>query len=243
MQTTSALYKSILSGEHWFESRVVLEGVGTFDIDSIVSLRIVKELFKSTPSVGNAISSEIFVELLEPEVAIPKACKIIPYVRVCNNTYNPLTKVYTAAQSEWLQQGVFFIDTREVLSDGYSTARLLLHGYDALLKADIDFPSQTHAFPTTPLQIVLDVAAAIGVALDTRTVDLLSGDSYAINLPSNYSCREVLQIVAGMFVGNFTMSYDGKLLLRAIYDLPPETNFLITRDGEAIVFGEDRILV
>ena len=55
--------------------------------------------------------------------------------------------------------------------------------------------------------------------------------------------REVLSQIAAMYAGNWIMNYDGQLLLVAVNGIPPETNYLIDSQYDAITFGGDRILV
>ena len=55
--------------------------------------------------------------------------------------------------------------------------------------------------------------------------------------------REILSYIAVSNAGNWIITDAGKLLLVGYGDLPEETNFLVTERGEAILFGEVRLLV
>ena len=113
MQETSALYKALMSEEHYIETRLVLGEKGvlvTQDAEAIVfgtgsngtrilvqqggaedgfteaeifSIRTFGGLFTgNTPSVGNAIASEIEVSMINPIGAIERMAQMVPYVRL-----------------------------------------------------------------------------------------------------------------------------------------------------------------
>lgn len=103
MQTVSSLYRQLISDpSHWFETSVVLNGV-RYTEAQLISLSTSHTLFDTQPGVGNCISGEISVELLAPDSDIPIMATVIPCVRATTGTQ----------YSEWLQKGIYFIDTRE----------------------------------------------------------------------------------------------------------------------------------
>jgi len=234
MQTTSALYNSILSGEnHWYETRLVIDGVGTYGENQLFSIKTSLEMFHNTPTVGSAVAGEIDVKMVYPTgVTIPVMAKLMPQVRVCNATQ----------QSEWLDQGVYYIDTRERTVSEAGESVLLLHGYDAMLKAEQMFVSSNITGDSVDTAMVNEIASIMGVSVDSRTYSMMTS-AYTIPLPTGYSCREVLGYIAAAYAGCFIMTEEGKLRLVVMYELPPETNYLIDEHGDAITFGGDRILV
>ena len=233
MQTTSALYNSIIAGTHWFETQLVIDGVGTYGENKLFSLSTSLEMFHGTPTVGSAVAGEINVKMVYPVGAtIPTMAKLKPQVRVCNDTQ----------QSEWLDQGVYFIDTRERSVNEAGESVLLLHGYDSMLKAEQMFVSNTITGDSVDTDMVDEIASIMGVSVDSRTYSLMTSH-YTIPLPTGYSCREVLGYIASAYAGCFIMTETGELRLVTIYELPPETNYLIDESGNAITFGGDRILV
>ena len=126
MQTVSNLYESIISPEnHWFETKVVINGV-TYDKTVLVEVSTSLAMFSGTPEIGKAVSQEITVRMLTPDETIPPMANLKPYVRACNKTQ----------QSEWLQQGNFYIDTRETTKNEHGVNVMTIHGYDAMLKAE-----------------------------------------------------------------------------------------------------------
>ena len=234
MQTTSALYQSIIGNDnHWFETRLVIDGVGTYGETDLFSIYTSHQMFHGSPTIGSAVAGEVTIKMVYPVgVTIPTMAKLMPQVRVCNATQ----------QSEWLAQGVYFIDTRERTVTEAGESVLELHGYDAMLKAEQDFQSNTITGDSVDTDMVDEIASIMGVSVDPRTYDVMTA-SYTIPLPTGYSCREVLGYIAAMYVGAFIITDTGELRLVSILELPPETNYLIDQVGDAITFGGDRILV
>ena len=190
------------------------------------------EMFHNSPTIGSAVAGEITVKMVYPQdVTIPAMAKLLPQVRACNATQ----------QSEWISQGVYYIDTRERTVTEYGESVLELHGYDAMLKAEQMYNGRITG-DSTDIQMVNEIAYQMGVSVDSRTTALMTA-AYTIPLPTGYSYREVLGYIASMYVGCFIITDEGKLRLVSITELPPETNYLIDEQGDAITFGGDRILV
>jgi hypothetical protein len=232
MQSTSALYQTIIAGDHWFETRLIIDGVGTYGETDLFAMSTTHEMFHNSPTIGSAVAGEITVKMVYPQdVTIPAMAKLLPQVRACNATQ----------QSEWISQGVYYIDTRERTVTEYGESVLELHGYDAMLKAEQMYNGRITG-DSTDIQMVNEIAYQMGVSVDSRTTALMTA-AYTIPLPTGYSYREVLGYIASMYVGCFIITDEGKLRLVSITELPPETNYLIDEQGDAITFGGDRILV
>lgn len=227
MQTVSALYQQIMSGEHYAERKINIAGTD-YGEDTIVSLTTTGGLFADgTLSVGSAVSREINLSLWNVSTTIPKMAKLIPYYRLSNGTQT----------SEWIQKGVYYIDTRSV-----DSGLLTIHGYDDMLKAEqIWTPDQSLEFPMPMTQAANIIADIMGVEIDARTV---LNSAYTVDYPANdYTLRDVLRYIAAAHGGNWIMSDAGELWLVGLNDLPAETNYLCDEDGDWITFGGDRILV
>ena len=232
MQSTSALYQTIIAGDHWFETRLIIDGIGTYGETDLFAMSTTHEMFHNSPTIGSAVAGEITVKMVYPQdVTIPTMAKLLPQVRACNATQ----------QSEWISQGVYYIDTRERTVTDYGESVLELHGYDAMLKAEQMYNGRITG-DSTDIQMVNEIAYQMGVSVDSRTTALMTA-AYTIPLPTGYSYREVLGYIASMYVGCFIITDEGKLRLVSITELPPETNYLIDEQGDAITFGGDRILV
>jgi hypothetical protein len=233
LQTTSALYQSIIADDnHWFETRLVIDGVGTYGETDLFSISTSHQMFHGSPTIGSAVAGEIDVKMVYPQnVTIPTMAKLMPQVRVCNESQ----------QSEWIAQGIYYIDTRERTKNNNGLNILTIHGYDAMLCAEQMYAGRITG-NSTDIQMVNEIAYQMGVSVDARTTALMT-NAYTIPLPTGYSYREVLGYIASMYVGCFIMSDEGKLRLVSLLELPHETNYLIDQIGNAITFGGDRILV
>ena len=229
MQTTSALYQSlILDPNARKQVQIVIAGV-TYGEDQIVSLSTTSDLFaEDTMSIGGAVAKEIDLVLRQPG-NIPRMAQMIPSYRLVKGT----------RASEWIQKGIYYIDTRSV---DEVTGVMTIHGYDDMLKAEqVWEPAQSLEFPMTTVQAVNVIAQLMGVTLDPRTV---LNQSYTIDYPANnYTLRDVLRYIAVANAGNWIITDDGKLRLVSFGEIPTETNYLVEEDGDAITFGGDRILV
>ena len=237
MQNVSALYINIISNEpHWFETKLVIDNVGTFDETQLFALSTNHAMFTQTVKIGLAVAGEIEVKMHYPSVQIPTMACLRPYVRVCNATQ----------QSEWIPQGVYYIDTRERTKDDTGLSFLTIHGYDAMLKAEqmwTDRGTLDWEYGTvSDWAIVDDIATIMDVQVDPRTYSIMT-KWYEIPMPISYTLREILSYIASMYAGCFIITDEGKLRLVAINELPPETNYLIDNVGNWITFGGDRILV
>ena len=231
MQTTSELYKTLIGTEgHFFETKLLINGV-TYDKSVLVEMTTSLTMFNGTPEIGKAVAGQIDVKMLTPSADIPAMAELKPFVRVCTATQS----------SEWLQQGVFYIDTRETTKNEAGENVLSIHGFDAMLKAEQMYSGRITG-NSTDKQMVNEIAYQMGVSVDSRTLALMN-KAYRIPLPTGYTYREVLGYIASMYAGCFIMSETGKLRLVTLTELPPETNYLIDQLGDAITFGGDRILV
>lgn len=141
--------------------------------------------------------------------------------------------------SEWIQQGEFFIDTREYTRNDDGVNILTIHGYDAMLKAEQDYWTTDMDWPEEGVldtAIVSEIAGLMGLTVDSRTWDVMT-DGYRFPLPAGYSLREVLGFIAGAYVGCFIINHTGELRLVSLTELPRETRYLVDDYGNAITFG------
>lgn len=324
MLNTSSLYQSLLADDnHYFVAKLDVDGVGTFNEDTIFELTTGTELFNGAPEVGGAIAGEIDVKLLnngyaeqisgdmivDPDMTlvndyivfgenvtlendyirfistvidIPKMACLKPYVKVCGYVQTPTTVTvndpvletqnasvsgntltFTSAsqatvtgvtinfpvsselsyaESEWVPQGVYYIDTREVTKNEDGLDVLTIHGYDAMLKTEQMFQSTGIVGDSFDTQMVSEIALMIGTDVDSRTFALMTGN-YIIPLPVSFTYREILGYIASMYFGTFIITEEGKLRLISLLELPQETSYLIDNIGNAITFGADRIKV
>ena len=199
----------------------------------IMELSVDQLLFPGkSPSAGGCISQELTVTMLRPAGDIPPMALVRPWIRVTDGT----------DVSEWIPQGVFYIDTREYSrnDDGLNTMRL--HCFDAMLMTEQDYPPTALAWPAEDTDVVQEIADFLGIGVDPRTWDIMA-EAYTIGLPAGYSMREVLSRIGAMYAGNWVINYDGQLRLVTIDGIPAETNYLTDNSGFVLLFGGDRILV
>ena len=208
-------------------------GDSGYDESLLVSMKADFRVFaEDTPAVGSCVAAEIDVEMVKPSGEIPRQARMTPYVRLTDGKQH----------SEWIQKGVFYIDTRDKKEDGSSIEKIKIHGYDDMLKAEQDYPASTISWPAKDIDVVRELASFMGVAIDVRILEVLN-KGYVIPYPADYSCREVLGYIAAMYAGCFVMSNAGELRLIAVNGIPKETRYLIAAAGQPITFGGVRILV
>lgn len=232
MQTTSQLYQRLITAQnHYFESAIEINGV-MYPQSQIFEMTTDIAAFGADPEIGKAVAQEINVRMIEPEETIPPMAVMRPFTRVCAD----------GQHSEWLPQGVFYIDTRETDESYRGLPVITLHGFDAMLKTEQDYADTQLDWPATDISIVREIASKIGVAVDDRTVAIMTA-GYTYPLPTGYTLREYLGYIAADYTGCFILTEAGALRLVAFQDLPEETNYLIDKEGSCITFGGDRILV
>ena len=236
MQEVSARYQELLTGSHTKESRLLVDGTAYGESTIIKgSLKTAIALFAGdTPTVGGAVAGEISVQLLGvASSSVARMAELKPQVRLVGDSGEP---------SEWVAQGVYNVDKR---SYNKQTGVLTLHGYDKMLATEQWYTGSVDTGGVTDITIVNRVCTQVGITLDSETDSFfsVSGKKYKVTNPRNYTCRELLQAIAGWYGGNWCMTPVGKLRLVLLNSLPKETNYLVDNGGNAITFGGDRILV
>lgn len=245
MHVTSDLYKTILQTPgHEKEHRAFIAGVeqkilkkAETKYSNLNMPPLVKgSLFVgSKPSVGGCVSRQIDI-MIKPKGTIPRMAEIKLETRLVLKDF--VTGEITST-SEWLPKGTFYIDTRQ--TDKVSGA-LIIHGYDAMLKAEQPFLTDTTEddWPKPMDEVVEEIAKRMGVKVDSRTK---ISHTLQAGYPLEYTMREVLGFIASAHAGNWIITDAGELRLVGLADIPPETFYLVTEDGDAILFGDTRILI
>lgn len=245
MHVTSDLYKTILQTPgHEKEHRAFIAGVeqkilkkAETKYSNLNMPPLVKgSLFVgSKPSVGGCVSRQIDI-MIKPKGTIPRMAEIKLETRLVLKDF--VTGEITST-SEWLPKGTFYIDTRQ--TDKVSGA-LIIHGYDAMLKAEQMLLTETTEddWPKPMDEVVEEIAKRMGVKVDSRTK---ISHTLQAGYPLEYTMREVLGFIASAHAGNWIITDAGELRLVGLADIPPETFYLVTEDGDAILFGDTRILI
>lgn len=213
-------------GEQEYEFQIEIDGVN-YGMDVLSDVRIKQPLFDKF-DVGLACCAQMTVQYYVREGIEPsRGAKLIPRCRAKNS------------DDPWMQLGVFYIDLRTERA-----GKKTLTCYDSMMKADTPFIKDGEfvgEWPRNMKQTVNDIVARMGITLDPRT-QLVS--TYTVDYPNDLPMRKILEYVAAAHAGNWIITANDQLLLVPLAtSMPPETNYLVTEWGLAIVFGEDRILV
>lgn len=254
---TSDLYKELLAGDHSVETRLAIgetgvlvtrqgEGItfggirilvgssgadGGYDESVLMNVETSGDVFAgNTPAVGGAIAGEIDVEMLRPFGTIPRQARLAPYSRL----------VAGDRHSEWVPGGVYFVDTRQEVPGDVEKIRF--HGYDDMMKAEQDYPASHIDWPARDIDVVREIAEFMDAPIHPDTLAIMTM-GYPVQYPGEYSCREVLGYLAGMYAGNFVMSNDGSLRLITLFGIPAETRLLVSETRQYLTFGGVRIRV
>ena len=228
MQTLPTGWVQARSGLYRWEAKLEIAGE-EYDEGRIYGLTTKAALYSAgTASIGGCVAKEIDISIL-PKGEIPRMAEIKVYVR----------PVARGVETGWLQKGVFYIDTRQT---DRVTGVMTIHGYDAMLKAEQTYLAEgdTGAWPRAMSVVAADIALRMGVSLDSRTA---VRSDYMVEYPNDYTMREVLGYIAVAHAGNWILTDAGKLRLVGLADIPEETYYLISDDGDAIMFGDTRIIV
>lgn len=228
MQNVPAGWDEVRSGLYRMETRATIAGTEYGEAD-ITALHIEAALFaENTVSIGGCVAKEISMTVT-PKGEIPRMAEIRVFVRPISD----------GVETAWLPKGVFYIDTRE---EDYSNGLLTIHGYDAMLKAEQTYLEEgdTGEWPRTMKTVVEDIAARLGVSVDSRTV---LNEAYTVEYPGDYTMREILRWIASANAGNWIMTDTGELRLVSLVSAPAETYFLCDDDGAVLLFGDTKIIV
>lgn len=234
MHSVSNLYLSLLADKnHRVETKLSIAGVEYSQADIVKdSLRVYGGLY-STFGIGNCSARQIEFEIM-PKGDIPRQAEIKVYARLVSGEQ----------ASEWIPKGVFYFATRKT---DRKTGVLSVHGYDAMLKAEETWLDSSYDAETWPMPVwtaVNDIAARMGVAVDSRTqLNAAFPVQYPVDSDGDMTMREALGRIAVANAGNWIITDEGKLLLVGLNSMPAESNYLITEGGSAITFGGVRILV
>ena len=234
MHSVSNLYLSLLADKnHRVETKLSIAGVEYSQADIVKgSLRVYGGLY-STVGIGNFCSRQIEFEIM-PKGEIARQAEIKVFARLASGEQ----------VSEWIPKGVFYFATRKT---DRKTGVLIVHGYDSMLKAEQTWLDSSYDAQNWPMPVwtaVNDIAARMGVAVDSRTqLNTAFPVQYPVDSDGDMTMREALSRVAVANAGNWIITDEGKLLLVGLNSMPAETNYLITEGGNAITFGGVRILV
>lgn len=236
MQDTSAItnFDTIVgAGDYQIETKLVINDVDYMESD-IYTLKTSRQLFTSqSPTVGNAVVGKLETMIKVPNVEIPKAAGIKPYIRVFNDQL----------VSGWLQKGVFYIYQRSIDED---SGTMSIVAFDAMFRGNQAYPSSSLTWDDThpyAWQVFSEIIGFMDLTSDPDTLLKIKSANYVVQFPAQYTLRDVLGSIAAMYGGNFVITNEGLIRLVGFADLPGETYYLVTNAGSPITFGGTRILL
>lgn len=236
MQDTSGItnFDTIVgAGDYSVETKLVINDVD-YTESEIFSVRTNRQLFTSqNPTVGNAVVGRLDAVIKLPNVEIPKAASIKPYIRVFNSTLT----------SDWLQKGVFYFYQRWIDDD---SGTMTIVAFDAMFRGNQVYPSSALTWDDShpyAWQVFSEILGFMDLTPDPDTLLKIKSANYVMQFPAQYTMRDVLGSIAAMYGGNFVITNEGLVRLVGFADLPGETYYLVTNAGSPITFGGTRILL
>ena len=267
MQSTSALYRSIMSkANHSFEIAVTIGESGVL-IDeykdwidfgelylagSLIDTKTAVLVESGAPDDGIRENALISVntrnQLFEgnfPSIGNAIAAQIdLEFLDLGFNVprmaeIRPYTRVTDGVEtSEWIPQGVFYTDTRYITQNADNLSVWKVTGFDAMLKADQPYPYDTKANASSVVRTIAGLMGLTEDKIDPHVWEVIpASGGDEIQCSGEFTCREHLQFVAALYGGNWTMTNEGKLNLVRINDIPYETNLLTDEAGYTLNFA------
>lgn len=217
--------------------------------DFVESIETAANVFSGgTPEIGAVIARTITVKMRKPEQTIPTAAKLVPYSRIINEV----------DESEWVPKGEFFIDMREFEPgyqdvDGNETEFLQVEGYDALMKAEADYPEPLTAWPVDwpiaagiplpvwpnalDISVLAEIAVFLGVTIEPETLAAINR-GHTIPTKDDFCCREILSQIATAYAGSITLDDLGRLKLIRLNAAMSRATVNIQDDADSFLFGQ-----
>ena len=227
MRSVSNTWKQIFQApNHLTDVKIEIDGVD-YSMDDLYAVNQDRTVFSSgSPEVGACIASSLSFDIV-PRGRVPRMAEV--------TLYNRLATWDRSNTSEWLVMGTYFIDTRSKTDDGL---KMRFTAYDSMLKCDLPYSENTalSEWPADEEDVVEDIADAIGVEVDSRTV--LAG--YDVPYPNDYTMREILGYIGAANGGNWIITPENKLML---VRLSGGNSYLGADDDTAILFGDSIIVL
>ena len=221
MQTTSQVWKDLwASGTARLESMAVIAGTEYTELPTAPVIN--RALSQGGLSIGNAVSATCQFSVRTDDV-IPKSAEVIIKYRLTDDEQT----------SEWLDAGTYYVSRR---SRDPVAGVLSLTCYDALLKANAEY-EPTGAWPRAMSVIVPEIAALLGVELDSRT-DIETGSAYTVSLPdTGTTINAILCGIAAVHGGNWIITPSGKLRLIPLISAADATEAENALEVDGIIGG------
>lgn len=227
MHATSSTWATLLNNPVVSKNEKLVIAGQTYYNTNMYSGGIVGDLMSRPEDVGNAISRQLSV-VLDPLSSIPRAAQIEYYVQLAiRGNDNSIVQA-----SEWIQKGIFYIDTRE---EDPETGLISIVAFDKMLSANTPYLHEGYIgeWPRTDIDVVDDICTLMNVSLDSGTRSFLN-KGYQIPYPGvdddGLTKREILSNIGVLYCGNFMITDDEKLRLVPIEGLSTSTALVLDRD-------------
>ncbi len=215
------------AGNDGYSFRIVVEDEYEFYEKDLFSLKTRNQLMEEGTIIGNTACGEIDIEMNEPDIVFPKMAKIIPEIK--------------GEDGVWKKKGVYYIDTRKLVI-GEPKNKLIIYGFDGMLKTSIEIDFTGIEFPADAAAVVTRIANVSGVFIEDGTLTKLD-KSLKIPKPEYMTGREILSAIGSMNGGNFCMNDEGKLRFIALTDVLEQKAYILSENRSPIVIGGVRLLV
>ena len=233
MHSVSSGYSRIIAGEHRFDTRVTIAGSQYAD-DQLISVATRAHTFGSDElQLGRADSREIEISLFGSSASIPRNAEMVVETR-------PVSYDGSSA-GEWVRKGIFYIDTRSKdhqQIDGDEVISIV--GMDAMMRGERYFENLSDGWPEEnkpDYEVVQMCADILGVSVDSRTWNIIYSKPgiWRIPLPAQYTVRETLANIAGLYGGSFIINDYGYLQLICLWNRPTTVSIGKNAQGLTIV--------
>lgn len=204
--------------------RISFNGTQTVGKENIISAKLQETLADQNITIGSAFSQSFEFKMRMPDVPIP------------------LTGAYFTAEASfdetnWAKLGEFYINAVST-TDNYKTVSITATDRMALLT---DTYTPTINFPTTPQEILADIANRYTLEIDAQ----ITCADVTITQPYEGTVRDYIGWIAGLSGANARFNREGKLTFtwyRQIVEIYGDVNFDDVVDTKDITYINQNLL-
>lgn len=204
--------------------RISFNGTQTVGKENIISAKLQETLADQNITIGSAFSQSFELKMRMPDVPIP------------------LTGAYFTAEASfdetnWAKLGEFYINAVST-TDNYKTVSITATDRMALLT---DTYTPTINFPTTPQEILVDIANRYTLEIDAK----ITCADVTITQPYEGTVRDYIGWIAGLSGANARFNREGKLTFtwyHQIVEIYGDVNFDDVVDTKDITYINQNLL-
>lgn len=202
MQKRPSNWTELFSSAHKTEYRFVIDGK-TYQGKDLKGTPTITKPLLNKPGIGAVCTGSLSLTIY-PHTSvddIPKAALVEAYCRLAAPESGMVT--------DWIPQGKYYINSRK----GEQIVQLSC--LDGMIKTGTTYLDKSHftQWPAPMVDVVTEIAAIMGVGIDTRT-EIRTEKDYAVSYPNeDMLISEVLGMIAAAHGGNWIMNEAGELRL------------------------------